>query len=566
MKIQALKLSAMSLDKEFLRCELEFENAQDLEKVKEDSLPIAYLVMRVDLDRFRQFQDAIIDRGVKNKHKGLSEYLLDLRQEKLPIIDGNYGSSGQLQRSIRTLISKALAQGEQNVYVIGAEEKIFNELWKKAGKKKIEKSSMETEGVRRYFYHKSDLDETSSRLLLDLIGYRKEPKELVERYVGCSLAVQLVRQLILRAANSDDPVLITGDTGTGKELVAREIHRNSNRAERSFMPVNCGAIPGELFESELFGHLKGAFTNATCDKKGLWEIAGDGTLFLDEIADLRLDHQVKILRALEERKIKPIGGTQEIEVNAHVISATNRDLFSMIKDGGFREDLYYRLRGFLIRTPALRNHPEDIPLLAQTLWKRITSNNKNTLPQEIINELQSFRWPGNARELKMVLSTLRSLFGTENLGVEHLQAVFFLEGHGATTKEEVASENELTLHKAECLHQLKKVNEVIHATRSTILSVVEANITDEQTIASAMNSISFRLSELEMLTRQPLLFHSEFSFSTVYRLKGKIKYFQNLLQEDVYKARKYWKEEIADEFTLVISTIFKEVERLMERS
>jgi DNA-binding NtrC family response regulator len=565
MKIQALKLSAIPPNEEFLRCELEFENSQDLEKAKEDSLPIAYLVLKEDLDRFVQFQDVIIDRGVKNKHKGLSEYLLGLRQEKIPIIDGNYDSSRQLQRSIRTLLKRALSQGEQNLYIISAEEKIFNELWKEAGKGKIEQSFKDAGEARRHFYHKTDLDETSSRLLLDLIGYRKEPEELVKRYVGCSVAVQLVRQLILRAANSDDPVLITGDTGTGKELVAREIHRNSERVERAFMPVNCGAIPGELFESELFGHIKGAFTNATSDKKGLWELAGNGTLFLDEIADLRLDHQVKILRALEERKIMPVGGTKYIEVNARVISATNRDVFSMIKEGEFRDDLYYRLRGFLIRTPALRNHPEDIPLLAQTLWRRITGN-KSILPQKIISELQSHGWPGNARELKMVLSTLRSLFGIENLGVEHLQAVFFLEGHGTTPKEEVASENELTLHKAECLHQLKKVNEVINATRSTILSVVEAKLTDEKTITSAMTHISFRLSELEMLTRQPLLFHSEFSFSTVYRLKGKIKYFQNLLQEDINKARKYWKEEIADEFTLVISTIFKEVERLLERA
>jgi transcriptional regulator with GAF, ATPase, and Fis domain len=166
-------------------------------------------------------------------------------------------------------------------------------------------------------------------------------------------------------------VLVLGDTGTGKEVIARSIHNYSARASEKFVPVNCGAIPSELLESELFGHKRFTFTDAKYDKKGLWEITGNGTLFLDEVGDLALIHQVKILRALEENKIRPIGEVKEIRVNARVIAATNRDLFSMVKAGHFREDLYYRLRSFLLRTPGLRDHPEDIPTLARFFWKKI---------------------------------------------------------------------------------------------------------------------------------------------------------------------------------------------------
>lgn len=162
-------------------------------------------------------------------------------------------------------------------------------------------------------------------------------------------------------------MLILGDTGTGKELVARAIHDHSARRAKRFMLVNCGAIPYDLLESELFGHVKGAFTDATYDKPGLWELADKGTLFLDEIGDLHPNHQVKILRALEDKKIRPIGGTKEIEVDARIIAATNRDLFSMVQARQFREDLYYRLCPFPIYTPTLPDHPEDIPTITQTL-------------------------------------------------------------------------------------------------------------------------------------------------------------------------------------------------------
>ena len=194
-----------------------------------------------------------------------------------------------------------------------------------------------------------------------------------------------------------------GDTGTGKEIVARSIYENSERRRHDFVTVNCGAIPRDLLENELYGHVKGAYTDAKEDKSGLWEAAGEGVLFLDEIGDLQPEHQAKVLRALEDAEIRKLGATKGTKVKARIIAATNRDLHAMVQTGQFREDLYYRLRGFLIRTPALREHPDDIPLLAQHFWQKINHGKRKILPPEILTELKSCRWPGNARELKMML-------------------------------------------------------------------------------------------------------------------------------------------------------------------
>jgi hypothetical protein len=377
MEIQTLKFRVNPPGAEPLRSKLECERARDLENAKGEDLPFACLVERKDLAALRQFKDLVVDRGSKNKHKGLSEYLLGLGPDKIPIIDGNYGSSRQLGRSIQAFLSRAFAKGESNLYIIGTEKTIFNELWKKAGEAKGEKGLRGRPRTEwRYSYQPQSTD-ISSWLLHELRAKCEPPPELSERYVGESEDAFLVRQLVILAAHSEDPVLVLGDTGTGKEVVAREIHRNSRRKGAKFITVNCSGIPRDLLESELFGHVKGAFTDAKLDKAGLWEIASGGTLFLDEIGDLHLENQAKILRALEEESIRRIGATEDIPVNARVIAATNRDLFSMVQTGEFREDLYYRLRGFLIRTLALRDHPEDIPLLAQFFWEKIARDDQD---------------------------------------------------------------------------------------------------------------------------------------------------------------------------------------------
>jgi DNA-binding NtrC family response regulator len=232
--------------------------------------------------------------------------------------------------------------------------------------------------------------------------------EVIDRYrfdaiVGGSEKIREVIALAGRVAPSEATVLVTGESGTGKELLARGIHYSSSRAEGPFIAVNCAAIPENLIESELFGHVKGAFTGAVRDKEGKFELADGGTLFLDEIGDLRIDLQAKILRALQERSVDRVGGEDLVDLNVRVIAATNRDLEQNVKEGTFREDLYYRLSVVILRMPPLRERKDDILLLAEYFLKKFTKGVTSTLAPEALSLLQSYGWPGNVRELENVI-------------------------------------------------------------------------------------------------------------------------------------------------------------------
>lgn len=221
--------------------------------------------------------------------------------------------------------------------------------------------------------------------------------------VGSSKAMQRVFQLMGKVLNNYTTVLILGETGTGKELVARAIHFNGWRKEKPFVAVNCGAIPEDLIESELFGHRKGAFTGAIADKKGLVEAADGGTLFLDEVGELPLATQVKLLRFLQEREFQRLGETATRQANVRVIAATNRDLQQMIREGEFREDLYYRLNVISITVPPLRERVKDIPLLANHFLKKYaqrTGKEIRRISSEALRKLENYDWPGNVRELE----------------------------------------------------------------------------------------------------------------------------------------------------------------------
>lgn len=450
-----------------------------------------------------------------------------------------------------------MALGESNLYLIGAGEEVFRELWQ-------ETLQRDQPGIPPITSAPSSF---TSRLLLDLEGRFEVPAELRQTYLGESVEARLVRALIIQAAQLDQPVLIMGDTGTGKEVVARSIYEHSNRRQLDFVTVNCAAIPSDLLENELFGHVKGAFTDARKERMGLWESAGEGVLFLDEVGDLKPEHQAKVLRALDYGDIRRVGANKSIEVKARILAATNRDLRALITLGQFREDLYYRLRGFLIRTPALREHPDDIPLLAQHFWQKLTRDQSKGLPPEILTELKSYRWPGNARELKMVLNRLFALFGADTLTVEQLRWVFCYEGQHHGLSEGPLVERELILHRVECLRHLRRADEVIRATKVTLRPIVDGGKLDRETTAAVLAGLDLRLNELDVLCFRPLLFHSEMTFNLVHRLKGKLSYLQGLLQKhDGQEALQYWKDETAEEFRLVLSKIFQEVDALLTES
>ncbi|MEP0177523.1 MAG: sigma-54 dependent transcriptional regulator [Paraglaciecola sp.] len=234
---------------------------------------------------------------------------------------------------------------------------------------------------------------------------------LFRSLVGKSDHIRNVRHLIEQVAPKEANVLILGESGTGKEVIARNVHFMSNRKEGIFIPVNCGAIPGELLESELFGHEKGAFTGAIGTRKGRFEMAEGGTLFLDEIGDMPLQMQVKLLRVLQERTYERVGGNKPIKCDVRVIAATHRNLEVMIEDGSFREDLYYRLNVFPIDSPALRERKEDIPLLLQELVCRLQEDNAQIkFTENALKSLMEHKWPGNVRELSNLVERLMILY------------------------------------------------------------------------------------------------------------------------------------------------------------
>jgi DNA-binding NtrC family response regulator len=245
--------------------------------------------------------------------------------------------------------------------------------------------------------------------------------------LGKSKPMQAVFELIRRITPSPSSVLITGESGTGKELVARAVHYNSPRAQGPFIPVNCAAIPENLLESEMFGHMKGSFTDAKSDRKGLFEEAQGGTLFLDEISELPLSLQAKLLRVLQEREIRRVGGTRSIPVDARVIAATNLDLAGEVKAKRFREDLYYRMNVIEVHMPALRERTEDIPLLVLHFVKKYAEPMKKSvagLTEGALALLMDYNWPGNVRELENVIERGVTLTRAEKIGSEDLpQAV-----------------------------------------------------------------------------------------------------------------------------------------------
>lgn len=234
--------------------------------------------------------------------------------------------------------------------------------------------------------------------------------------IGESEAIVHIKDMIEKVAHTDARVLVTGPNGTGKELVAHWLHQKSDRSKGPMIEVNCAAIPSELIESELFGHVKGAFTSANKDRAGKFEAANKGTIFLDEIGDMSLSAQAKVLRALQENRISRVGSDKDIKIDVRVIAATNKDLKKEIEDNNFREDLYHRLAVILIEVPALKERKEDIPLLVDHFSKKIAQEqgiNEKQFTKEAIDKLQESEWRGNVRELRNVVERLIILGGTE---------------------------------------------------------------------------------------------------------------------------------------------------------
>jgi transcriptional regulator with GAF, ATPase, and Fis domain len=362
-----------------------------------------YVMARAELDEFALAQPGnarIEERGPKSETKSLAEYFAG--RGGMFRLRADYSMPGQAERGVRALIEKTAGLGVGGRYFVGVTPALFDALWTRANAQEEPASTARARSSERAL--REDLNE-----LEDLHPDLVIPPSVREKFIGDSPAVRKVHYQIVLAARYDYPVLIQGETGTGKDVVAREIHRLYARPDGKCIFVNCGGIPSELFESELFGHVKGSFTNSTRDKAGLWRDAQDGTLFLDEVGDLPLDHQRKVLRVIEAHTFRPVGANEEIETNARVLSATHRNLEGMVREGRFGADLYQRLVTILIRTPALRDIREDIPAITQHLWSGMRKNDRQVLPDEVVAQLRELPLPGNVRELRSILAGMLML-------------------------------------------------------------------------------------------------------------------------------------------------------------
>lgn len=471
----------------------------ELIAARDEPRPVVFLVRESDVAELQSCDDLIIDRATKHPARQLSAIILGY--DRIPFLRAGYSSAGKLLNGVRTLLHRAREKNDGNLFLIAVSDAVTADLLRRRGALNLT-TDADTDPDDAPPPSRNDANAMDARAMIGLLTDLPIPDRLMRDFIGTSAEVRLVRQLIVRAAEKREPVMILGDTGTGKEVVARLIHALGPRSGATFMAVNCGAIPRELFESELFGYERGAHNTAFASKTGLWRVADRGTLFLDEVGDLTSDHQVKILRALDSGEIHPVGATKPIHVDARILVATNRDLFAMVRAGQFREDLYYRLREFMIRTPSLRSHPQDIPALAQMLWSSITRDSSRELSVEVLNALKARSWPGNVRELRATLSSVANLFGTKGIRSEHLRAAQQFEMMSASSDEsDIALEN-VAAHRLHCIRQLRQTDEILRAAQVSMREFLTGNASSSDHVAAAVASTVDRANEQKHRTQQ----------------------------------------------------------------
>ncbi|MGC1677888.1 MAG: sigma-54 dependent transcriptional regulator [Candidatus Binataceae bacterium] len=323
-----------------------------------------------------------------------------------------------------------------------------------------------------------------------------------ENIVGSSLAIQRVIDFVRKAARSEANILVLGESGTGKELVARAIHANSPRAAGAFVPVDCAALPENLLESELFGHERGAFTGAIASKQGLLETAGGGTVFLDEIGELPIGLQAKLLRAIQEREIRRVGGTQQVRIDVRILSATNRDLRALVAAGQFRDDLFYRIDVIDVILPPLRERQSDIALLAQRFLERFRGTG-DTAPRgfepDAMAALEAYRWPGNVRELQNVIERACALTEGPSLSLRDLPEKIRSPESAAQPDQTAAADStgaELSFKqaKARWVEELedKYLREILNRFRGNVSQAARAAQMDRTTFHRLLNKHRIR--------------------------------------------------------------------------
>jgi len=539
---------------------IDVDKPQELEQMALRLAPLVLVTRIMDLDFFRRMSDVVTDVGVKAPKIELSRYFLDDRFGKAPLLEAAFTSSGKAKSSICTMLKNAVKRGVTNLFMIGVPQAVFADLASDAQPYSTDTASHAAPNTAA---------SPSSRSPLDLMQELPGEDALQSRFLGRSNQHIMVRRLIMYAAKNREPVLVLGETGTGKGLVAQLIHEMSPDGDKGLvMAVNCAGLPEKLLESELFGHVKGAFTGAVADKIGMWEAVGKKVLFLDEIADMPLGQQAKVLQALHDKIIRRVGENQPRKVNPRIVAATNRDLYSMMRAGEFRKDLYYRLRGFIIRTPPLRKNPDNIPLLAEQLWQKITDNKRGPLSEEVLRRLQGMGWPGNVRELKLFLASLHSYFPPGVITEDHVSVLLKMQGMGEYEPRERVAEakvEDIALHRAQCLGHLKQAEDVLLALRMTLEGIVEGEFSGSG-LRSMKDELSRKSAELAALCepQKRLFFYDRHARDVVCALSEKSFVFSQGLDREPYTALLAWASKNISEFEKAESVVFDEIAKVVK--
>ena len=364
-----------------------------------DDEPDICELLAITLERMEIEADTCGDVSTARSRMASQEYQLCLTDMRLPDGDGLELVEWMQAQGLRTPVAVITAHGNVETAVRALKLGAFDFISK-------------------------PVDLQDLRKLVDSAMRLGTAGEGQARLLGESAAIMEVRRMIAKVARSQAPVHISGESGTGKELVARMIHEQGSRQDKAFVPVNCGAIPAELMESEFFGHRKGSFTGAVNDKQGLFQAAEGGTLFLDEIADLPLGMQVKLLRVIQEKLLRTVGGTEEIPVDVRILSATHKNLRELVDTGQFREDLYYRINVIELQVPPLRDRDNDVLILCERILARIADDMQLPVPdldQQARALLCGYRFPGNVRELENILERAVTLCENNTITAADIQ-------------------------------------------------------------------------------------------------------------------------------------------------
>lgn len=404
--------------------------------------------------------------------------------------------------------------------------------------------------------HKTVSQDPLSLLLKDKITVEKADK-IGEVYVGESFEIRMTRSMIYKASQTDSPVLILGESGTGKELIARQIFKYSENYNKGLFIVNCSSLPDALFESELFGHKKGSFTDARQDKEGIFAAANGGTLFLDEIGDLSLQNQAKLLRAIEGKEIRPLGSNETIKVNVRFLAATNRNLEAMMKQKTFREDLYFRLNTFTIYAYPLREHPEDIPGIASAIWTKL--NKPGKLSDEFLNYLKGYSWPGNVRELKTLLNSITDIFGNVSPGPEHIEAI--RNYHRKTLIESNAGRNDdfEKMLKVQSRNRIIEVQNILRAVKIELRPIINKQPPKLRTekLHQLRLFIQQEVTTLENLCREPIFFKNRNLFDHIKRFRYLLEKMLNRWTGNADELRNLWQTDLNPLYEKIDMEIFE---------